>query len=116
MQDITVDQFGYMVNNISMSRYLGFNKAELTTEGHNHNKDLHIFVTYADTLISRVLVDTGSSLNVLPKSTLSQLHFKGPEMRESALIVRAFDGFWRMVIGEVDLPICMGPYQFIITF
>ena len=65
-----------MVANISASRYLGFNKAELTAEGHNHNNALHISVTCADTLISRVLVDTGSSLNVSPKSTLSQLQFE----------------------------------------
>lgn len=71
MQDTTVDQFDDVVANITARRYLGFNKAELTTEGHNHNKALYISVTCADTLVSRVLVDTGYSLNVLPKSTLS---------------------------------------------
>lgn len=38
MQDITVDQFVDMVANIIVSRYLGFNEAELTAKGHNHNK------------------------------------------------------------------------------
>lgn len=37
-------------------------------------------------------------------------------MRTSSLIVRAFDGSKRQVIGEVNLPICVGPHQFIITF
>lgn len=37
-------------------------------------------------------------------------------MRISALIVRAFDGCRRQVIGEVDLPFCVGPHQFTITF
>lgn len=60
-----------------------------------------------DTLLSRVLVDNGSSLNVMPKATLSQLQFKGPEMRASALIVRAFDDSRRQVIGKMDLPICV---------
>lgn len=69
-----------------------------------------------ESLLSRVLVDTSSSLNVMPKSTLSQLQFKGPEMRTSAFIVRAFDGSRRQVIGEVDLPIYFGPHQFSITF
>lgn len=73
MQDISVDQFDDVVANISMSKYLGFNKAELKVEGHNHNKALHIYVTCVDTLIFRGLVDTSSSLNVFPKSTLSQL-------------------------------------------
>ena len=92
MQDISVEQFDDVVANIFTSRYLGFNKAELTVEGHNHNKALHIFVTCANTLVSRVLVDTGSSLNVFPKSTLSQLQYEGPEMRASTWIVWPFDG------------------------
>ncbi|XP_050909727.1 uncharacterized protein LOC127123560 [Lathyrus oleraceus] len=116
MQDITVDQFDDVVANITASRYLGFNEAELPPEGKAHNKALHISVTCTDSLLSRVLVDTGSSLNVLPKSTLSQLQFKGPEMRTSALIVRAFDGSRRQVVGEVDLSICVGQHQFSITF
>lgn len=66
MQDILVDQFDDVVENISASKYLGFNEAKLTVEGHNHNKALHISMTCTNTLIiSRGLVDTGSSLNVL---------------------------------------------------
>ncbi|XP_050920283.1 uncharacterized protein LOC127137919 [Lathyrus oleraceus] len=80
MQDITVDQFDDVVANITASRYLGFNEVELPPEGNAHNKALHIPVTCTDSLLSRVLVDTGSSLNILPKSTLSQLQFKRPEM------------------------------------
>lgn len=69
-----------------------------------------------DTLLSRVLVDIGSSLNVIPKATFIQLRFKGPEIRASVLIDKAFDGSKRQVIGEVDIPICVGPHQFTITF
>ncbi|XP_050889349.1 uncharacterized protein LOC127094571 [Lathyrus oleraceus] len=116
MQDITVDQFDDVVANITASRYLGFNEAELPSEGNAHNKVLHISVTCTKSFLSRVLVDIGSSLNVLPKSTLSQLQFKGPEMRTNALIIRAFDGSQRQVIGEVDFPICVGPHQFSIIF
>ncbi|XP_050889569.1 uncharacterized protein LOC127094840 [Lathyrus oleraceus] len=116
MQDITVDQFDDVVSNITASRYLGFNEAEVPFEGNGHNKELHILVTCTDSLLSRVLVDTGSSLNVLPKSTLSQLQFKGTDMRTIALIIHAFDGSRRQVIWKVDLPICVGPHQFNITF
>lgn len=37
-------------------------------------------------------------------------------MRASALIIRPFDGSRREVTKEVDLPICLGPHQFTITF
>lgn len=62
------------------------------------------------------MVDMGSSLNVLPKRTLSQLQFEGPKMRVSTLIVQAFYGSQREVIGEVDLPIGVGTHQFTVTF
>lgn len=37
-------------------------------------------------------------------------------MRHSGIIVKAFDGSRKFVIGEVDLPICIGPHVFRITF
>lgn len=101
MQDIIVDQFDDVVANISASMYLGFKEAELTSEGHNHNKALHIYVTYAYILISRVLVETRSSLNVLPKITLSQLCFEGPKMRANVLIICDFDGSLREFNGKL---------------
>ena len=89
MQDITTDQFDDVVSNIIASRYLGFNEAGLPLEGNGHNKVLFILVMCVDTLLSRVLVDTNSSLNVMPKATLSQLQVKGPEMAlEDKLLAR----------------------------
>lgn len=71
IQDVTVDMFDDVVANITSNRYLGFNEVELTAEGHNHNKALHISVTCENNLVSRLLVDTSYSLNVFPKITLS---------------------------------------------
>lgn len=61
-------------------------------------------------------MDTGSSLNVLPKSSLSKLTIEGLIMKPNELAVRSFDGSRRTVIGEVDLPIKIGPQTFFITF
>ena len=55
-----------------------------------------------------MLVDTGSSLNVLPKAALLKLDYEGLSLRPSDLIVKAFDGSKRTVFGEVDLPIKIG--------
>jgi len=66
--------------------------------------------------LSNVLVDTGSSLNVLPKSTLAKLPYHGPPMRQSGVVVKAFDGSRKTVIGEVELLIKVGPSDFQITF
>lgn len=61
-------------------------------------------------------MDIFSSLNVLPKCSLSKLTIEGLVMKPNELIVRAFDGSRRTVIGEVDIPIKIGPCTFFITF
>lgn len=105
-----------MVNNITTSLSLGFSDDELPTKGRNHNKAIHISIVCMDTVLSRVLVDTGSSLNMMPKGSLAKLTIEGLVMKPSELMVRSFDGSRRTVIGEVDMPMKIGPYTFFITF
>ena len=66
--------------------------------------------------MSNVLVDTGSSLNVMPKTTLARLSYQGMPIKSSGVIVKAFDGSRKSVIGEVNLPMTIGPHTFQITF
>jgi hypothetical protein len=115
-QDITVAQFDGVCNNITASRCLGFIDAELPVEGTSHNKVLHISMKCQDNTIERVLVDTGSSLNVMPKSTLVKLSLVGPVLKPSSMIVKAFDGSQREVIREIELPMVIGPHLFNISF
>ncbi|KAI5384894.1 hypothetical protein KIW84_071758 [Lathyrus oleraceus] len=114
--DVTVDQFDHIVANITSCNKLSFCDEELPDEGRNHNLALHISMNYKDDALSNVLVDTGSSLNVLPKSTLSKLSYQGAPMRYSGVIVKAFDGSRKTMIGEVELPVKIGPSDFQITF
>ncbi|XP_050919393.1 uncharacterized protein LOC127136926 [Lathyrus oleraceus] len=111
-QEILVCQFEGVVNNIASSISLGFNEGELPPERRNHKKALHISFECVDTILSRVLVDMGSSLNVLPKSSLSKVTIKRLVMKPNELIVRAFDGSRRTFIREVDFPIKIGPHTF----
>ena len=53
---------------------------------------------------AHVLVDIGSSLNVLPKKDLDRLDCEGLTLKPNNIVVRAFDGSKRMVHGEVDVP------------
>lgn len=85
--DITVNRFDDVVANTTISSYLGFSNDELPTEGHAYNKALHIYVKCQDSLLSRVLVDTGSSMNVMPKNTLGKLNNVRTSMKASTLVV-----------------------------
>ncbi|KAI5395482.1 hypothetical protein KIW84_061886 [Lathyrus oleraceus] len=114
--DVTIEQFDSIVANITACNNLSFCDADLPEEGKDHNLALHISMNCKDDALSNVLVDTGSSLNVLPKSTLAKLSYQGPPMRQSGVVVKAFDGSRKTVIGKVELPIKIGPSDFHITF
>ncbi|RDY09896.1 hypothetical protein CR513_05664, partial [Mucuna pruriens] len=67
-------------------------------------------------MIARVLIDNGSSLNVMLKTTLDKLYSPGAILRNNPVMVRAFDGSKQEVMSEITLPIRIGPTTFDITF
>ena len=111
-----MNQFDSIIGNITACNNLGFSDEELPEEGRDHNLALNISINCAEDVLASVLVDTGSALNVMPKSTLIRLSIQGSPLRDSKVIVKAFDRSKKTVIGEVDLPITIGPHIFQITF
>ncbi|KAI5444670.1 hypothetical protein KIW84_013083 [Lathyrus oleraceus] len=105
-----------LLKNLEAYREALFYGEELPEEGRSHNLALHISMNCKEDVLSNILVDTGSSLNVFSKSTLSRLSYEGAPMRYSGVIVKAFDSSRKTVIGEVDLPVKIGPSDFQITF
>jgi len=109
-QDISVEGFGGIIKNITAYNYLTFADEEIPVEGQGHNKALHVSVKCLDHVVSKVLIDNGSSLNVMPKATLEKLPFNVSHLRPISMVVRAFDGSRRDVTEEIDLPIQIGPH------
>jgi len=107
--DVTLGQFGNIVGNVTACNSLGFNDEDLPAEGKNHNLVLHISVNCKSNSISNVLIDTSSSLNVMPMATLRKLSYPDVQLRATSVLVRAFDGSRKSVIGDVLLPISIGP-------
>lgn len=54
-----------------------FSDEEFPKQERNHNLALHICMICQEDVMSIMLVDIGSSLNVMPKSTLSKLSYQG---------------------------------------
>ncbi|KAI5388865.1 hypothetical protein KIW84_074500 [Lathyrus oleraceus] len=113
---VTIEQFDNIVANITTCNNLSFYDDDLPEEGKDHNLALHISMNCKDDALSNVLVDIGSSLNVLPKSTLAKLSYQGTPMRHNGMLVKYFDGSHKTMIGELELPIKIGPSDFQITF
>ncbi|XP_057985274.1 uncharacterized protein LOC131170222 [Hevea brasiliensis] len=81
---------------------------EIDSAGLKHTKALHVTVKWRGCLVAKVLIDNGSALNVLPNATLAKLPIDPSGMSQSSMIVRAFDGTKRDMLGEIDLPLQIG--------
>ena len=69
-QDISVEGFGGLVNNITANNYLAFPEEEIPADGRGQKRALDASVKCIDHVVAKVLIDNGSSLSLMPKSTL----------------------------------------------
>lgn len=74
-QSIIVDQFDGVVANITICNTLSFNGEELSEDEQNYNCAFHVSVRCKKDALARVLVEIGSSLNVMPKRTLAKFSY-----------------------------------------
>ncbi|XP_050874912.1 uncharacterized protein LOC127078508 [Lathyrus oleraceus] len=100
-EDISVIHFDDVVANLNASSYLMFTDDDLLPNGREHNMALHISIQCTYVTLARVLVDTDSSLNMFPKTTLAQLNIEGVQMRPNALIVKALMGLREWLLGRL---------------
>ena len=91
-QETSADQFKDCVASLTADNGLGFSDADLTPKGRKYNDALHVSIECRGTTMAHVLVDTGSSLNVLPKKALDRMDCEGLTLKPSNIVVRAFDG------------------------
>ncbi|RDX65960.1 hypothetical protein CR513_55327, partial [Mucuna pruriens] len=106
-QDIILEKFGGIINNITASRHLSFSKEEVQTERRDHNQPLDITVKRGGYMIAKVLINNRCSLNVMPKAMLDKLYLPGATLKNNPIVE---------VMGEITLPIRIGPKMFDITF
>jgi len=71
-QNIAQKTMKHFIKRIYVTNYLYFTKHELDARGTSHNKHLYITLRCKDCTIDKVLVDTGSSLNVLQEHMLDE--------------------------------------------
>ncbi|KAI4311167.1 hypothetical protein MLD38_036084 [Melastoma candidum] len=69
-----------------------------------------------ETTISKVLIDGGSGVNIIPLAVDQRLNINLEKLSQSNLTIRAFDGAKRQAHGEVTLEIKVGPTLFSTQF
>ena len=77
---------------------------------------MHVMVKYENIIVSRVLIDNGSALNVCPMPTLERLNVDTSLIHPTTMIIRAFDGTLQEVQEEIELAIGIGPLFFMVKF
>ncbi|KAA3479563.1 hypothetical protein EPI10_020063 [Gossypium australe] len=107
--DIFVNKLDRLVNNISVDNFIFFNDDEIPPGGMGFSKALYITTRCKGYTLPGMLIDNGSTLNVLPLSTLNRLPVDSSHMKTCQIIVRAFDGTKMRVIGRIEIPLLIGP-------
>ena len=74
----SIDKIDRLVGNIMMDNYISFNDDEILPNGRGSTKALHITTKVKDCILPKVLIDNGSSLNVMPLSTLMRFPWIDP--------------------------------------
>ena len=82
-QETSVNQFENCLASLTAGNGLGFSDTGLTPKWTKHNDALHVSVECMGTMLSHAMVDTDSSLNVLPKNALDRLDWEGLALNPS---------------------------------
>ncbi|XP_052479577.1 uncharacterized protein LOC128034775 [Gossypium raimondii] len=114
--DISVNKLYRLVNNISADNIIFLSDDEIPSGGRGSTKALHITTRCKGYTFLGVLIDNGSTLNVLPLSTLNRLPVDSSHMKACQNIVRAFDGTKRRVMGRIEIPLIIGPTTYEVHF
>ena len=112
----TESTFKAMVSTVLATNQISFTNDELPPEGRAHTLPMQIIVKCEDMIVTRVLIDNGSALNVCSMSSLEHLNVNTSLIRPTTMIISAFDGTLWEVQGEIELAIGVGPMFFTINF
>ncbi|XP_059630132.1 uncharacterized protein LOC132273123 [Cornus florida] len=76
----------------STSTQIKFNRIDLLRVQIPYEDSLVVSLTIAECLVRRVLIDPGSSVNVMPRDTFDQLEIKPERLKPTANPLLGFDG------------------------
>ena len=84
---ISIDEIDHLIRNIMVDVCITFTDDEIPLEGRDNTKALHITIKCKSHVMPQALLDNGSSLNVMPMSTLSRLSIDLSNLKKSQMVV-----------------------------
>ncbi|XP_019246316.1 PREDICTED: uncharacterized protein LOC109225964 [Nicotiana attenuata] len=113
---ISVNHLEKIANKIFEVNRVTFSDDELPVEGTEHNRALYLTIKCEDSVVTRVLVDNGSTANICPLSTLNKLKVNDDRIHKNSICVRGFDGGGTDTVGDIILELTIGPVEFTMEF
>ncbi|XP_070049350.1 uncharacterized protein [Nicotiana tomentosiformis] len=113
---ITVNHLEKIASKIFEANRITFSNDELPMEGTEHNRAHYLTVKCEDSVVSKVLVDNGSSENICPLSTLQKLKIGTERIHMNSVCFRGFDGGGKGSVGDIMLKLSIGPVEFTMEF
>ncbi|XP_070029028.1 uncharacterized protein [Nicotiana sylvestris] len=95
---------------------VAFSDDELPVEGTEQNNALYLTVKCEGSMVTRALIDNGSSTNICTLSTLNKLKIDEDRVRKNNICVRGFDGGGTNTVGDIVLELIIGPVEFTMEF
>ena len=113
-RDISQKTMEHLISRIQALNYMYFVEDELDLKGTKHNALLYITIWCKDVLISMVLIDNYSALNVLPRHMLEEKLIDVSYMKLRTMMVRAYGGSLRQIVGTLKIEQYMEPQMFLV--
>ena len=103
--NISVEKVDQLVGNIFANNMIAISDDEIPSGKRGNTKAFYITINCKGYTLPRALLDNGSSMNVIPMATLSRFLVDPSHVRKTHLVVRAFNGTRKEVIGNIEFHI-----------
>ncbi|KAA0033768.1 uncharacterized protein E5676_scaffold1428G00900 [Cucumis melo var. makuwa] len=87
---------------------IDFSDEDLLLGSKLHNRHLYVFGYVREQRVDRILIDNGSAINIMPKSTMRQLDILMDELSNSKLVIQGFNQGNQRLIGMIRLELIIG--------
>ncbi|KAA0026262.1 ty3-gypsy retrotransposon protein [Cucumis melo var. makuwa] len=87
---------------------INFSDEDLLLGSKLHNRPLYVSRYVREQKVDRILIDNGSVVNIMPKSTMRQLGILMDRLSNSKLVIQGFNQGSQRVIGMIRLELIIG--------
>jgi hypothetical protein len=91
-----------------VAAYINFTDDDLLIRTVDHNRPLYIIGNYGGQKIGRILVDAGSSINIMPLKTLKTITLDVKNLSDEKVIIHGFNQNSQKALGAITLNLQCG--------